>query len=178
MIKPVARRVPENHSIRVMFRELAERGLGQSDIHDEASVRYISGMMIDFIDAEAVFPVIDSSGSPLEHLTDLVAFAQQAREPEMRRRHFKYLGDLTLFMLGLFPERFRRSRRALSRDLYVAEGRRSYRIVAELVRVPTEPEVFRKLSDQYEHYVEGLHWVRLYIRDPFFQYMFREFGIS
>jgi hypothetical protein len=81
-------------------------------------------------------------------------------------------------MLGLFPEYFRRRRRALSPDFYVTAGRRSYRSVAEMVRAPSELAVFQKLADEYEHYVEGLRWVRLYIRDPFFQYMFREFGVT
>jgi hypothetical protein len=178
MLTPNTGHVPENHPIRLLFTELTERGLAQIHIHDEASVRYISGMMLDFIDLDAVYPIRDAQGVRLEHLTDLLAEAHKATEPAVRRDHFKHLGDLTLFMLGLFPERFRRRRRALSRDLYVAEGRRSYRIVAELVRAPSEPAVFRRLADQYERYVEGLGWVRLYIRDPFFQYMFREFGVS
>jgi hypothetical protein len=177
MLTPNPRRVPENHAIRRLFMELAERGLGQADVHDPASVAYVSGMMVEFIDAERVYPVSEA-GLRLEHLTDLMAEADRTREPSRKRDHYQHLGDLTLFMLGLFPERFRRSRRALSRDLYANQGRRAYRIVADLVRVPSELAVFRRLADEYEHYVEGLHWVRLYIRDPFFQYMFREFGIT
>ena len=42
----------------------------------------------------------------------------------------------------------------------------------------SDPAVYRRLSDRFEQYVLGLNWVHLYINDPFFQYMFREFGIS
>ena len=170
--------VPEDHSIRLLFRTLTERGLGQTNIRDEASIVYVAGIMTDFISTDALYPVCDASGERLEYLTDLVAEADRLTEPSLRRDHFQYLGDLTLFMLGLFPERFRRNRRAPSRDFYAAQGRRSYRIVAEMVWTPAELAVFRRLADQYEQYVDGLDWVRRYIRDPFFQYMFREFGIS
>jgi hypothetical protein len=178
MFKPGTVHIPEHHPVRTLFRELAERGLSQRDIHDEASVRYVAQVMVDFIDMDRVYPVAESGGPRLEYLTDLIAEAHRASEPDSRRDHFQHLGDLTLFMLGLFPERFLRSRRALSPEFYAAEGRRSYRIVAEMVRAPSELAVFHRLSDEYDHYVEGLQWVRLYIRDPFFQYMFREFGIS
>lgn len=177
MLTPNPCRVPENHAIRSLFMELAERGLGQADVHDPASVAYVSGMMVEFIDVERVYPVT-AAGLRLEHLSELMAEADRVREPARKRDHYQHLGDMTLFMLGLFPERFRRNRRALSRDLYASQGRRAYRIVADLVRVPGELAVFRRLAYEYEHYVEGLHWVRLYIRDPFFQYMFREFGIT
>jgi hypothetical protein len=38
--------------------------------------------------------------------------------------------------------------------------------------------VYRKLFDQFEQCVMGLNWVKLYINDPFYQYMFREFDIT
>ena len=81
-------------------------------------------------------------------------------------------------MLGLFPERFERSRRAVSAEYYTEQGRRSYNIVAEMDWNRSDPAVYRKLSDRFEQHVLGLNWAHLYINDPFFQYMFREFGIS
>jgi hypothetical protein len=170
--------VPQDHPVRRLFSDLTQRGLGQTPVGDEASVRYIADVMTEFIGMEGLYPVHGADGERLDHLSDLLAAGEQLREPGLRRDHFKYLGDLTLFMLGLFPEYFRRRRRALSPDFYVTAGRRSYRSVAEMVRAPSELAVFQKLADEYEHYVEGLRWVRLYIRDPFFQYMFREFGVT
>jgi len=37
---------------------------------------------------------------------------------------------------------------------------------------------YRKLSAQFEQRVVGLKWVKVYINDPFYQYMFREFDIT
>ena len=42
----------------------------------------------------------------------------------------------------------------------------------------TGTSVYRKLSEQFEQCVVGLKWVKLYINDPFYQYMFREFDIT
>ena len=42
---------------------------------------------------------------------------------------------------------------------------------------PESTIVFRKLSEQFEQCVVGLNWVKLYINDPFYQYMFREFQV-
>jgi hypothetical protein len=178
MLQPNTSPVPNDHPVRLLFVELAERALGRTPVGDEASVRYISGVMADFIGMDGLYPVRDEEGQRLEHLTDLMAVGDSLTEPGQRREHFKYLGDLTLFMLGLFPERFRRSRRTLSRDFYATAGRRSYRAAAMLVRAPSDLAVFERLADEYEHYVDGLQWVRLYISDPFFQYMFRQFGVN
>ena len=51
-----------------------------------------------------------------------------------------------------------------------------YKIVAEMEK-PEATVVFRKLSDQFEQCVVGLNWVKHYINDPFYQYMFREFQV-
>jgi hypothetical protein len=88
------------------------------------------------------------------------------------------LGDFALFMLGLFPEHLDRPRRSIGPDYYAEQGRRSYNIAADLAWVDREPDIYRRLSGQFEQYVRGLNWVKLYTQDPFYQYMFREFGIT
>jgi len=175
MSNPARASIPEDHPARLLFQELSERGLGQIDIRDPASVTYVARMMTEFMHIDAVYP--SREDCVLVYLTDLIAAAQDARDPDLKRARFQHLGDLTLFMLGLFPERFHRSRRPLDRSFYAAEGRRSYRIVADLVPSGRDLTVFRRLSSEYDRYVAGLRWVRLYIRDPFFQYMFSQFGI-
>jgi hypothetical protein len=62
----------------------------------------------------------------------------------------------------------------------VAQGQRSYTLVADLIAErdqQDEVELFRKLSGQFMQCVAGLNWVKLYINDPFYQYMFREFQV-
>ena len=38
--------------------------------------------------------------------------------------------------------------------------------------------VYRKLAEKYERCVLSLNWVREYTTDPFYQYVFRQFGIT
>jgi hypothetical protein len=80
--------------------------------------------------------------------------------------------------LGLFPESLTHGRRTVSLGYHAEQGRRFYAIVAELEKSGASPGVFRKLSDQFERCVEGLNWVKLYIQDPFYQFVFREFRIT
>ena len=96
---------------------------------------------------------------------------------ELRRECYKHIGDVTLFNLGLYPESLTHGRHSVSPDFYAAQGRRSYHIAAA-IDTSRATVVFRKLSDQFEKCVVGLHWVRLYINDPFYQYVFREFGVT
>jgi hypothetical protein len=105
---------------------------------------------------------------------------QGSREmsPTVRRDWYKHLGDLTLFNLGLFPESLTYGHRTVSPEYYAEAGRRSYTIVAEIDASRRSTAVYRKLSEQFEQCVFGLNWVKVYINDPFYQYMFREFDIT
>ncbi len=169
--------VPENHPVRSLFRTMTKRGLDQINLCDAEAVAYIGDLMAEFVRTDSMY-LRDREGQRLEHVTDILAAAEQASDPEVRRGRYKHLGDLTLFMLGLFPERFAHPRRSISADYYAQQGRRSYRIVAELDPGRGDPALYRRLADRFEQYVTGLNWVKLYTEDPFFQYMFREFGIS
>ena len=170
--------VGPNHPIRPFFQALTERGMAQTNVRDEETASYIANLLTEFVRTEDMYRVRDDQGQRLEYLADLMTVAHEATDADIRRDHYKHLGDLTLFMLGLFPERLDRPRRIDRAGYYAEQGRRSYNIVADLEWSHSDPAVYRKLSDQFEQYVLGLNWVKLYINDPFFQYMFREFGIS
>ena len=170
--------VSGDHPIRPFFQDLVRRGMAQVNLTEEPAVGYVADLMTDFISTDQLYPVRDASGNRLEYLSDLVAEAHKAVEPDLRRDQFRHLGDLTLFMLGLFPERFRRGRQAMAREFYRIQGRTSYSTVARMVGASSDLTVFRSLAEEYDQYVGGLHQVRLYIRDPFYQYMFRQFGVS
>jgi hypothetical protein len=124
-----------------------------------------------------MYRIHDESGHRLFYVFDLLAAAAADMPPVLRREHYKHLGDLTLFNLGLFPEQLTYGRRSLSPDYYAEQGRRSYNIVAE-IDASYRATVYRKLSEQFEQCVGALNWVKRYIHDPFYQYMFREFEIT
>jgi hypothetical protein len=177
MIENTRRRIPADHPVQALFRQLTERGMGQLDLHDADTIQYVTNLLVDFIEVDNIYRIKDDSGRKLQYIFEILDQASQTVSPTARCEHYRYLGDMTLYSLGLFPESLTYGRRSVSPEYYAEQGRRSYAIVAEMER-PGRTVVFRKLSDQFERCVEGLKWVRLYIRDPFFQYMFREFQIT
>src|SRR5215813_4070284 len=172
-----ARSIPENHPIRAVFRELTERGMSQLNLRDKDTIHYVTNLLTEFVHIENMYRVRNESGRRLEYVCDILDRASQEMSPTVRREYYRHLGDLTLFNLGLFPESLTYGRRTASPDYYAEQGRRSYTIVAEMER-PETTALYRKLSEHFEQCVVGLNWVKLYINDPFYQYMFREFQIT
>ena len=176
MIENRKRSIPRDHPIHAVFRQLTERGMGQLNLRDADTIQYVTNLLTDFIHIENMHRVKDESGRRLEYICDILNQASPAMSSETRREYYRHLGDMTLFNLGLFPESLTYGRRTVSPVYYAAQGRRSYTIVAEMEK-PEATVVFRKLSEQFEQCVVGLNWVKLYINDPFYQYMFREFQV-
>jgi hypothetical protein len=177
MIEVTRKRIPEDHPIRALFHTLTERGLEQTQLRDEDTIKYISNMLTDFVDVKNMHCLQDDSGRELDNVFEILQQAGEAMSAELRRECYKHIGDVTLFNLGLYPESLTHGRHSVSPDFYAAQGRRSYHIAAA-IDTSRATVVFRKLSDQFEKCVVGLHWVRLYINDPFYQYVFREFGVT
>ena len=178
MIEKTGRDIQANHPIRALFHQLTERGMGQLNLHDPDTIQYITNLLTEFVHTENMYRIKDASGHRPEYLFSMLAQAGETMEPSLRRDYYKHLGDLTLFNLGLFPESLTYGHRTVSPDYYAKTGRRSYTIVAEMDSSSRSTMVYRKLSEQFEKCVVGLNWVKLYINDPFYQYMFREFEIT
>ena len=177
MIEVTRKRIPEDHPIRALFHTLTERGLEQTQLRDEDTIEYISNMLTDFVDLKNVRRIKDDSGRELENTLELLQQAGEAMSAEVRREYYKHIGDVTLFNLGLYPESLTYGRHTVSPDFYAEQGRRSYHIAAA-IDTSRATVVFRKLSEHFESCVIGLNWVKLYINDPFYQYVFREFGVT
>ena len=177
MIEKTRNDIPDNHPIRALFQQLTERGMGQLNLHDPETIQYITNLLTEFVQVENVHRATDESGQRVQYLFDMLTQASNEMSPELRRDYYKHLGDLTLFNLGLFPESLTYGHRTVSPDYYAETGRRSYTIVADM-DASSRTRIYRKLSEQFEQCVVGLNWVKLYINDPFYQYMFREFDIT
>lgn len=177
MIEETRRTIPADHPIRDLFHTLTERGLEQTQVRDQDTIEYVTNLLTDFVHVENMYRAKDSSGHRLQYVFEILQQASETMSPSIRRDYHRHLGDLTLFNLGLFPEHLTYGRRTVSPEFYAERGRRAYNIVAE-IDSPASPQVFRKLSDQFERCVVGLHWVKLYINDPFYQYVFREFDVT
>jgi hypothetical protein len=176
MIEKTRNDIPENHPIRRLFLELTERGMSQLNLRDPETIQYVTNLLTEFVHIENMYRVHDESGKRLQYVFDLLASTDREMSPALRREHYRHLGDLTLFNLGLFPESLTYGRRTVSPDYYAEQGRRSYNIVAEMDAA--RRATYRKLSEHFAQCVVGLNWVKRYINDPFYQYMFREFEIT
>jgi hypothetical protein len=177
MLDKTRREIPADHPIREFFQRLTERGMGQLNLHDPDTIQYITNLLTEFVQIENMYRVKDEPGRRVQYLFDMLTQASNEMAPALRRDYYKHLGDLTLFNLGLFPENLTYGRRTVSPDYYAEAGRRSYTIVAEMDS-SSGTKVYRKLSEQFEQCVVGLNWVKVYINDPFYQYMFREFDLT
>ena len=178
MIEKTRHEIPADHPIRALFQKLTERGMGQLNLHDRDTIQYITNLLTEFVQLENMYRIKDESGKRVQYLFDTLTQASRATSPSVRREYYKHLGDLTLFNLGLFPENLTYGHRTVSPDYYAETGRRSYTIVAEMDGSSRSTVVYRKLSQQFEQCVVGLNWVKLYINDPFYQYVFREFELT
>ena len=178
MIEKTRHEIPADHPIRALFQQLTERGLGQLHLHDHDTIQYITNLLTEFVHIQNLQRITDDNHRRVEYLFDMLTQAGREMSPALRRDYYKHVGDLALFNLGLFPESLSAGRRTLSPGYYAQTGRRSYTIAAEMDSSPRGTRVYRKLSEQFEQCVIGLNWVKVYINDPFYQYMFREFEIT
>ena len=178
MIEKTRHEIPIGHPIRALFQQLTKRGLGQLNLHDEETIEYITNLLTEFVQIENMYRIKDEAGLRVQYIFDMLTQAGNEMSPALRRDYYRHLGDLTLFNLGLFPESLTYGHRTVSPDYYAETGRRSYTMVAEMDSSSHGTRVYRKLSAQFEQCVVGLKWVKVYINDPFYQYMFREFDIT
>jgi len=109
----------------------------------------------------------------LETVVDMLLEIQhlwQEESPDFRPEHEvnvrRHIGDYTLFMTGLFPERVQRT---ASMGYYVSEGKRAYRFVFEhdRARGGRDRAPYRRLAERFEAYMRALDYARrVYFCDP------------
>ena len=153
-----------DRALRASFHDLA---LG----NDPASP-YLADLLTRFARTENLFPR-GTAVPRLETVVDMLLEIQHVWRddtPDFRPEHEvnvrRHIGDYTLFMTGLFPERVHRT---ASMSYYVSEGKRAYRFVSEHDRArgadPRAP--YRRLAERFEGYMRALDYARrAYFVDP------------
>ena len=180
MINTLRSSIPEDHPVRLVFHQLTERGMGELQLRDKDTIDYVTNLLIEFIHPDNLYRIQDDGGKRLRYVSDILEQANREMSMKLRRECYRHLGDITLFNLGLFPESLTYGHQTVSPSFYAEQGRRSYTIVADMVAEMEQPDtlgLFRNLSQHFTECVAGLNWVKLYINDPFYQYMFREFQV-
>jgi hypothetical protein len=135
-------------------------------MHDEPAATYLADLLTRFARTDALFPrgVADTR---LETVVDMLLEAQAVWDhdsatfqPEREVTVRRHIGDYTLFMTGVFPERVAR---VASTRYYVDQGKRAYHFVSEYDRVrhpPSGGPLFRRLAERFERYMAALDYAR------------------
>jgi hypothetical protein len=129
-------------------------------------------MLTRFARTENLFPR-GTAVPRLETVVDMLLEIQHVWRddtPEFRPEHEvsvrRHIGDYTLFMTGIFPERVHRT---ASMSYYVSEGKRAYHFVSEHDRARSAPDraPYRRLAERFESYMRALDYARrAYFVDP------------
>ncbi|MEM9530671.1 MAG: hypothetical protein AAGA23_07115 [Pseudomonadota bacterium] len=117
----------------------------------EATLWYLTNLLTRFARSEAFFDA-GSGRSGLKPLAVLYLDAANARSEPERHRLLQRLGDVALFVAGLFHESY--ARRALGRDYLVTMGGGAYGYLAD--NASTDLGVFEELSRQFVPFVNML----------------------
>ncbi len=122
----------------------------------EETVYYVVKLLASFARAERLFEPTPE-GPMLRPLAGYYADAVYARSDEERDGALKRLGDVALFVAGMFSERL--NHRAVDIDYYVAMGGTAYSSLANTVRGPARAglaETFAELADKFVPFVDVL----------------------
>jgi hypothetical protein len=127
-----------DRAVRASFDDLALRG--------DPAAPYLSDLLTRFARIENLYP--RGTAIPrLETVVDMMMEIQSAWQvdtPDFRPEHEitvrRHIGDYTLFMTGIFPERVRST---ASVGFYVSQGKQAYQFVSEHARTtPRRPTPF------------------------------------
>jgi len=143
--------------IRASFHDLALDG--------DPAAPYLADLLTRFARTDHLHPRALTLPK-LESVVDMMLEIQAAWEidaPQFRPEHEvnvrRHIGDYTLFMTGIFPERVRRE---ATTSFYVMQGKRAYRFVSEHARASGRdvPPPYRQLSERFESYAGALDYAR------------------
>lgn len=149
----------ETRDPREFFRRSLEEAMAHQQVRAGAeTVAYVINLLAEFVRAESLFEWTPE-GPRLKPLAYLYLEAAQATTPAVRRELLRKLGDVALFVSGLFAESF--SRRAVGIDYYVSMGGGAYgRLSREpLLADRASRRVFGELAEKFIAFVDVLNEV-------------------
>jgi len=139
---------------RFYFYVLVRNVFRRSGIEDRIVADYVAEVLAEFARAEQARCVVPGEASPLDYFFEMLAALQKADE----RTSFyirAHIGNYSLFLSGVFPERIRMraERRGFpSVKYYDALGRTHYRVASDhrLAQRYELAEIFNTLSERFE----------------------------
>ena len=126
---------------------------------EEATLWYLTNLLTNFSRSEQLFDRTEN-GQSLTPLVALYAWAAEAPTEAERKLALQRLGDVALFISGLFSGLFVRRRRLVDVDYYIAMGGSAYGYLSEnsrgSVREQTLAVIFHELSREFARLVDVL----------------------
>ncbi|ABA59427.1 conserved hypothetical protein [Nitrosococcus oceani ATCC 19707] len=155
------RRYPElvtRSELRPFFYDSLQEAVANQHVKvDEATVFYLVNLLTDFSRSEKIFDYTQE-GPILRPLAELYGFAAGAASQSERKLILQRLGDVALFISGLFSGYFRR--RLVDVDYYIAMGGSAYGYLYDIkgqnARERALATIFRQLSQQFVQFVDVL----------------------
>lgn len=123
----------------------------------EETTFYLTNLLTFFMQAENLFRKNDD-GVGLPALAELYADALEAESGMARDCALQRLGDISLFIAGLFPQSLSRS--LVDVDYYICMGGNAYAFLAEPGQMSRRTKVyklvFKELSSEFSRFVDVL----------------------
>lgn len=141
-------------STRFYFYILVRHGFQQAGLQDRVVADYVAEVLTQFASAERSRCVLPGESSPLEYFCEMMA-ALQGADDRSRFVIRAHMGNYSLFLSGVFPERIRaRAEFRGSPDLryYEGVGRAQFRMAGDhwLAQRYELTNVFLTLADRFE----------------------------
>jgi hypothetical protein len=167
--------IGSGHPLRKLFSVALAFGAKYAPEGDSGILHYIEDQILcEFIHVSNLYRIRDTFGSSLFDVAEILIEGSVPREVSGYPWEFqvhRHIGDYTLFMLGMFPEALKRRKGKefimgslvlpggnLS-DYYLLQGKKSYQIASEI----SQKELFSGLSKDFPHYMNILHFTRMYL---------------
>jgi len=162
------RAINPERELRELFQGLVEQVFfTEVGICAPAVTDYLSGLLADFVHVDRIYRMRSVDGRTIRELSRLQADADLGPATAEDYRTLvinRYVGDLTLFWTGMYPETLRRRFQGGIDRLheYTLQGKRGYEIASALTRPGQVPpaDLLRGLSEQFESCMHGLALVR------------------
>jgi hypothetical protein len=139
---------------RFYFYVLVRNVFRRSGLEDRAVADYVAEVLAEFARAERARCVVPGADGPLEYFFEMLAALQKADD---RTRFYLrvHMGNYSLFLSGVFPERIRfraEGRGCPDLKYYDAVGRAQYRMASDhqLARRHDVAEILGTLSDRFQ----------------------------
>jgi hypothetical protein len=144
--------------IRAYFRDAIHDALGRQSLSaQDETVIYLSNLLTGFLRAERLYDRTPE-GVMIRPLAHLYGEAVNAPSAEERDRALRRLGDVSLFIAGLFADSLSRS--LVDVDYYIAMGGNAYGHLADSTRTSRAlralKDVFSELAAQFAAFVDVL----------------------